>query len=36
MYLFHGSVVLYSLTWATLMSPGQDETCVCGDIYKYI
>ena len=24
------SVVLYSLTRATLMSPGQDETCVCG------
>ena len=24
------SVVLYSLTRATLMSPGQDETRVCG------
>ena len=22
--------VLYSITRATLMSPGQDETCVCG------
>ena len=24
------SVVLYSLTQDTLMSPGKDETCVCG------
>ena len=24
------SVVLYSLTQATLMSPGQDKTSVCG------
>ena len=24
------SVALYSLTRATLMSPGQDEICVCG------
>ena len=30
------SVVLYSLTRATLMSPGQDETRVCGYIYIYI
>ena len=30
------SVVLYSLTRATLMSPGQDETRVCGYIYVYI
>ena len=29
------SVVLYSLTRATLMNPGQDETRVCGDIYIY-
>ena len=28
------SIVLYSLTWATLISPGKDETGVCG--YKYI
>ena len=27
------SVVLYLLTWATLMSPGKDETRVCGYIY---
>ena len=27
------SVVLYSLTRATLMSPGQDETRACGYIY---
>ena len=26
------SVVLYSLTRATLTSPGKDETCVCGHI----
>ena len=26
------SVVLYSLTQATLMSPGKDETRVCGYI----
>ena len=26
------SVVLYSLTRATMMSPGKDETRVCGDI----
>ena len=26
------SVVLYSLTRATLMSPGKDETRVCGYI----
>ena len=26
------SIVLYSLTWATLMSPGKDETRVCGYI----
>ena len=26
------TVVHYSLTWATLMSPGKDETCVCGCI----
>ena len=30
------SVVLYSLTRATLMIPGQDETHVCGYIYIYI
>ena len=30
------SFVLYSLTWATLMSPGKDETRVCGCIYIYI
>ena len=29
------SVVLYSLTRATLMSPGKDETRVCGYIYVY-
>ena len=27
------SVVLYSLTWATLMNPGQDETRVCGYVH---
>ena len=27
------SAVLYSLTRATLMSPGTDETRVCGYIY---
>ena len=26
------TVVLYSLIQATLMSPGKDETCVCGYI----
>ena len=30
------SVVLYSLTRSTLMSPGKDETHVCGQIYIYI
>ena len=30
------SVVLYSLTRATLMSTGKDETRVCGYIYIYI
>ena len=30
------SAVLYSLTRATLMSPGKDETRVCGYIYIYI
>ena len=30
------SVVLYSLTLATLMSPGKDEIHVCGYIYIYI
>ena len=30
------SVVLYSLTRATLMSPGKDETHVCGYIIYYI
>ena len=30
------SVVLYSLTRATLMSPGQDETRVCVCVYIYI
>ena len=30
------SVVLYSLTRATLMSPGKDETRVYGYIYIYI
>ena len=25
--------VLYSLTWATMMSPAKDETRVCGYIY---
>ena len=30
------SVVLCSLTRATLMSPGKDETRVCGYIYIYI
>ena len=30
------SVVLFSLTRATLMSPGKDETRVCGHIYLYI
>ena len=30
------SVVLYSLNQATLMSPGKDETRVCGYIYIYI
>ena len=30
------SVFLYSLTRATLMSPGKDETRVCGYIYIYI
>ena len=29
------SVVLYSLTRATLMSPGKDETRICGYIYIY-
>ena len=29
------SVVLYSLTRATLMSPGQEETRVCGYIYIF-
>ena len=29
------SVVLYSLTRATLMSPGKDETRVCGYTYIY-
>ena len=28
------SVVLYSLTWATLMSPGIDKTRVCGYIHS--
>ena len=28
-------VVLYSLTRATLMSPGKDETRVCGYMYIY-
>ena len=36
MYIFISSVVLYSLTRATLMSPGKDETRVCGYIYTYI
>ena len=30
------SVVLYSLTRATLMSPGKDETRVCGYNVTYI
>ena len=30
------SVVLNSLTQATLMSPGKDKTRVCGYIYIYI
>ena len=30
------SVILYSLTRATLMSPGHDETRVCGYIYIYM
>ena len=30
------SVVLYSLTRATMMSPGQDETRVCVETYIYI
>ena len=30
------SVVLYSLTPATLMSPGKDETRVYGYLYIYI
>ena len=30
------SVLLYSLTRATLMSPGKDETRVCRYIYLYI
>ena len=30
------SVVLYSLTRATLMSHGKDETRVCAYIYIYI
>ena len=30
------SVVLYSVTRATLMSPGKDETRVCGYIYIYV
>ena len=30
------SVVLYSLTRATLLSPGKDEARVCGYIYIYI
>ena len=30
------SVVLYSLTRATLMSPGKDETRVCRYIHIYI
>ena len=30
------SVAVYSLTRTTLMSPGQDETSVCGYIYIYI
>ena len=29
------SVVLYSLTQATLKSPGKDEAHVCGYIYIY-
>ena len=29
-------IVLYSLTRATLMSPGKDETRACGYIYIYI
>ena len=28
--------ILYSLTWATLMSPGMDETRVFGYIYIYL
>ena len=30
------SVVLYALTRATLITPGKDETRVCGYIYVYI
>ena len=30
------SVVLYSLTRATVMSPGKDETNVCGYLHLYI
>ena len=30
------SVVLYALTQATLMSPGQDETRVSGYTYTYM
>ena len=33
-YIYY--IILYSLTGATLMSPGQDETHVCGYIYIYI
>ena len=32
----HTSVNLYTLTQVTLMSPGKDETWVCGYIYIYI
>ena len=31
-YIFWKAVVLYSLTWAILMSPAKDETRVCGYI----
>ena len=31
-----GHIILYLLTRATLMSPGKDQTRICGDIDIYI
>ena len=35
-YIYDIYIYLYSLTRATLMSSGKDETRVCGYIYIYI